>query len=473
MALTQIDTPPGEARDARFVEAMEQCAEVYTASALETLQSLMVTAPAAQQPALQRLRAWGLTMHVQNALWPTQRQIRARQRTTTCLVDEEPIPLLASFSAMAAEKRRDRRAAIEAAVVEQLDTLNALFEEQFEELCRVAARLGYASPEPLWADILPVEPAAQQDLVTRVLEGTHEVYVDLLSWAVKQRFGIPLGQLKRHDILALFTFTEYQQYYQPGEVVPSLRAGLRDMGIDPYADGRLVWRERPAHFGPPAALAVHIPDEIVLSYGPVGGLKGAEACASACGRALLWAYTAPELPAVARLLGDPAIPDSNAQLLAEMIAQPRWLRHYAEVSVDGNYGLWRRLDRLYRLRRHLGRFLYTRHLYTTNSLAGAAEAYRDLMMEACHVDYPLAYYLLDWDWQYTTLTAWRGWSLAYALLEALRTQLAEDWFRHPDSGEWLRHYWEDALGRSVDDLQQRLMGAAWDVNGFIDTLVSL
>jgi hypothetical protein len=56
--------------------------------------------------------------------------------------------------------------------------------------------------------------------------------------------------------------------------------------------------ERPAHFGPPAALALHIPDDIVLSYAPVQGLQGAEAFASASGRALLWAFTSPELPLI-------------------------------------------------------------------------------------------------------------------------------------------------------------------------------
>ena len=46
-------------------------------------------------------------------------------------------------------------------------------------------------------------------------------------------------------------------------------------------------------FGPPEALALHVPDEIVLSYAQVQGLKGAEAFISASGRALLWAYTSP------------------------------------------------------------------------------------------------------------------------------------------------------------------------------------
>jgi hypothetical protein len=295
--------------------------------------------------------------------------------------------------------------------------------------------------------------------------------MDLLTWAVRQRLRLPPGQLRRHDILALFTFLEYQTYYQPGTVVPSLQTGLREMGLAPAVDGRLEWRERPAHFGPPAALAIHIPDEIVLSYAQVHGLKGTEAFASASGRALLWAYTSPDLPLISRALGDPALPESNAQLLAELMADPRWLSHYFGVHVDQNYAAWRCLDRLYRVRRHLGRFLYTRHVCTTNSLAGASEAYRDIMMDACHVDYPQEYYLFDFDWDYTTLTALRGWSLTAALLGTLREQFAADWFRNPDAGEWLRQYWESALGERVEDLRDRLLGTAWDAELFAAALV--
>lgn len=412
-ALICLDTPPGETREARLAEAITRRAEAYSTATLEALQSQLTTAPAGQRETSTRLLAWALAMHVRSALLPMQREIQTRQRTTVCLVDEEPIPLRASFSAMAMEARRDRRAAIEAAVVLQLGALNELFEDQFKALSTVAESLGYAVPEALWTAIMPAEPATYQDIATQILDQTRQVYVELLTWAARRRLRLPPGQLRRHDILALFTFPEYQAYYQPGAVVPGLRACLQAMEIDPYGDGRLTWRERAASFGPPAALALHIPDEIVLSYAQVGGLKGAEAFASAGGRALLWAYTSPSLPLSQRVLGDPAGLESNAQLLAELIAAPRWLHHVMGVSVDGDYTAWRRLDLLYRLRRHLGRFLYTRHLYTTNSLAGAAEAYRDIMMDACHVDYPQEYYLLDWDWEYTTLNILRGWSRRY------------------------------------------------------------
>src|SRR6266571_669353 len=377
VALIYLDTPPGETREVRLAEAMAQGAEVCTTAMLEALQSLRTEAPASHQAPLQRLRTWALALHVRSALLPMQREIQTRQRTATCLVDEEPIPLRTSFAAMAAETRRDRRAAIEAAVGLQLRELNELFEAQFKALSALADHLRYASLEALWTDVLQVEPATLQDVATQILSSTHEVYRDLLTWAVRRRLRLPPGQLRRHDILALFTFPEYQAYYQPGPVVPGLQTCLGEMGLAPDVDGRLEWRERAAHFGPPAALALHIPDEIVLSYAQVQGLKGTEAFASASGRALLWAHTSPDLSPINRALGDPALLESNAQLFAELLADPQWLSPYFGVSVDQNYAAWRCLDRLYRLRRHLGRFLYTRYLYTANSLAGASEAYRD------------------------------------------------------------------------------------------------
>lgn len=471
VALIHLDVPPGDAREARLAEAMAHGAEACTPAAIEALKRLCTAASGAQQEALQRLQGWTLSMYVHHALLPMQREIQTRQRSAICLVDEEPIPLRASFAAMAAETRRERRAAIEAAVGLQLREINELFEARFKALSALAEHLQYASLEALWTEVLRVEPAALQDVATQILASTQEVYRDLLTWAVRRRLRLPPGQLRRHDILALFTFPEYQTYYQPGTAVAGLQTCLREMELSPTVDGRLAWRERPAHFGAPEALALHVPDEIVLSYAQVQGLKGAEAFAGASGRALLWAYTAPELAPVNRVLGDPALLESNAQLFAELLAGPQWLAQYFGVHVDPNYVAWRCLDRLYRLRRCLGRFLYTRHLYTANSLAGASEAYRDLMMDACYVDYPQEYHLFDWDWDYTSLTILRGWSLTAALLEALHGQFAADWFRNPEAGVWLRQYWYNALGERVEDLRDRLLGTAWEAELFATALV--
>jgi hypothetical protein len=471
IALAQIDIPPGEARAICMADAIQRVAEVCSVGGLQALRGSIAEAPAASQAVLQRLKAWGLETYLQGVVLQHQQEIQAEQRSATCVVDEESIPLLASFAVMSRETRRDRRQAIEAAVGEQLEDINPLFEAQYRELQRAVGKLEYASLGALWDDILSVKPAALQDEVVRFLEETQDVYTDLLTWAVKRCLDVPPGRLQRHDILALFTFPEYQQYYQPGVMISALQACLHDMGIDPRADGRLALRQCPPAFGPSAAAAVHIPDEIVLTYSQVNDLKGAEAYASAYGKALLWAHTSLELPVITRLLGDTALPTSSAQLLAEMIALPGWLHHYLRVSVDANYWQWHRLDHLYRLRRQLGRFLYTHHMSTADSLAGAQEAYREIMMDACRVDHHPAYYLTDWDWTYTSLALFRGWKLAYALLDTLRQQFADDWFRNPDSGPWLREYWQGALGENADELPQQLGGVPWDATMFAEFLI--
>jgi hypothetical protein len=65
----------------------------------------------------------------------------------------------------------------------------------------------------------------------------------------------------------------------------------------------------------------------------------------------------------------------------------------------------------------------------------------------------------------------RGWSLTAALLGALHEQFAADWFRAPEAGEWLRQYWDSAMGESVEDLRDRLSGTAWDAELFAAALV--
>ena len=244
------------------------------------------------------------------------------------------------------------------------------------------------------------------------------------------------------------------------------------MGLDPDADGRLTWRERPAHFGPPEALALHVPDDVILAYPPVSGVKGAELWAGALGRALLVGPRRTRTCLLAhRLLADPAIVRRSACLLAELVAHPDWLRHYLSVHVDENYRLWRRLDRLYRLRRQMGRFLFTRHLYTTDSLAAAAEVYRDLMMEACCVDYAPEFCLLDADWHYESVAALWSQRLALGVVDELRRRFSADWFRNPDSGAWLRQYWSAALGQPVSELLgSHLDDAQWTAARFAEVL---
>src|SRR5688572_761234 len=102
-AMIHLDTPLGDTREARLAEAMVPVADVCTPTTIEMLQRLRTEIPAAQQGAYQRLYAWALDMQVRSALLPMHREIQTRQRTAICLVDQEPIPLRASFAAMAAE----------------------------------------------------------------------------------------------------------------------------------------------------------------------------------------------------------------------------------------------------------------------------------------------------------------------------------------------------------------------------------
>lgn len=470
IALAALDIPLSEAREARLNEVLERVSSECSVLALADLQELIDTVPSDQQTAMRRLRAWGVTLHVQRAILPHRRALQVRQRNLTFRVDDELISVNNSFGVMAAESRRDRRSAIERASAAQLSTLDEYFEAQIEAARNAAIGLGYQSLDHLWSDSTGVDYEAQQEMVTELLAETQVTYVELLDWAVKRCLNVPLAQVRRHDVLTLFNLPDYQKYYQPGFLVPSLQAGLQDMGIDPRADGRLQWRLREPVFGPAEAIALQIPQETVLSYSAVSGLQSSQLLAYAAGQALLVAYTSEALSLPSRLLPDAAISVGNGQLFADMVSDPFWLRYYARLNVDVDYVKWMQLDRLYRFRRQLGRFLFARHIGTSESISDVSEVYRDIMMEACQIDYAPAYYLMDWDWQYTSLTVCRGWALAYVLLDRLRDQFAYDWFRNPDSGEWLLQYWSEAFAHRFDDVLTGLHGGEWEVSVLAEAL---
>ncbi len=77
---------------------------------------------------------------------------------------------------------------------------------------------------------------------------------------------------------------------------------------------------------------------------------------------------------------------------------------------------------------------------------------------------------MDWDWSLASFAMLRGWSLSYLMLDAIHLQLGDDWFRNPDSGEWLRDYWSTAMGTSVEDLHQRFAYVDWAPELFADAL---
>jgi hypothetical protein len=54
--------------------------------------------------------------------------------------------------------------------------------------------------------------------------------------------------------------------------------------------------------------------------------------------------------------------------------------------------------------------------------------------------------------------------VAYGLLEGIRRQFDTDWFRNADAGEWLRRYWQSALGEPVADLLTYFWGEGWDAS---------
>ena len=73
VALAHLDTPLGEARERSLSETLERAIDVWPASELADLRSLIEATPAEQQDPLRRVRAWRVSMYLQGAMLPHRR----------------------------------------------------------------------------------------------------------------------------------------------------------------------------------------------------------------------------------------------------------------------------------------------------------------------------------------------------------------------------------------------------------------
>jgi hypothetical protein len=151
---------------------------------------------------------------------------------------------------------------------------------------------------------------------------------------------------------------------------------------------------------------------------------------------------------------------------------PRWLAIYRHVRQPGDALRLAQLERLFIMRRYIGKCLYERTLYEDTALDGKDEVYRDALRSACGFSYPPALYLYDVEPGFATFWRVRGWILSAYLRRQVHQQYPEEWFREPDALAAWHELWSQSPYHTVEALVERVGGAMADVRPVVDDLLS-
>jgi hypothetical protein len=384
---------------------------------------------------------------------------------------DEPVPFWQVSARLALERKRVLREALENAATSVIQGFHQVYRAFWSRLFTTVEGLGYSNLIALWEEVSGVRVEAFLQALEAILRATEDTYRERMQWHLKRMFGIRLEAARRHDILALFGWEGTAGWFPRPDLLPCLQQWLRDWGWQAEDHTNLRVELHTGMAGGAWCAALEIPADIRLALAPSEGMRGYIQAFREAGKSLLLASLPAAAPRELRCFPDPSLVESQAELCSGLIRTARWVQIYRRIRQPEDGLSLAQLERLYLVRRYIGKCLYERTFYEDSVLDGKEEAYRDALRRACGFTYPEAYYLHDIDPGFGTLWNVRGWALSAFMRHQLQQQYAEEWFREPDALRTLQEFWRQSPYHTIEAQLEQVSGAPPYVDAVVADLL--
>ncbi len=321
--------------------------------------------------------------------------------------------------------------------------LAPLCRERFERERDITESLQIADGyNATWEALSGVALTSLRDECAAFLRDTQAMWDDVAPALVKTRLGISISDATRADALALLRAREFDRYFPAREMESSIRRQVREMGLDPEANGRIHFDtgEREGKRARAFCAPVRVPDEVYLVLLPHGGQTDWQTLLHELGHALHFAYMRPDLPMEFRWMGDNSITEGYAMLFDHLMQDAGWLHRYSELDwrTSPSYLRTAGFEELHFLRRYCAKLIYETELYGGSvSWDALPELYVEQLSSATSFQYAEADAFVDVDPRFYAARYLRAWQLQAVLTETLRERYDADWWRNPRTGSFV------------------------------------
>lgn len=373
-----------------------------------------------------------------------EREIAWESSAMVALPDGTRIPYERAPIEIANSTDRRERLAIEkarAALVEA--ELAPLRRERFQRERDITERLGLAADyNSGWELLSGVSLLDLRGQCEQFLNDTQDAWRDTHREFLTRVLGIAPAEATRADALALFRAKEFDAYFPANQMESQVHRQVREMGVDPTADGRIVLDtgEREGKRSRAFCSPVRIPDEVYLVLRPHGGQTDWNTFLHELGHALHFANMRDDYPFEYHWLGDNSITESYAMLFDHLMQDASWLKRYTELGDAHSRRFLRSagFEELHFLRRYCAKFIYEIQLYSGDvPWEGLPDLYVELLSTATTFKYSRADAFVDVDPRYYSARYLRAWQLQALLAESLTERFNADWWRNPRAGPWV------------------------------------
>jgi len=373
-----------------------------------------------------------------------ERQIAWEASAIVRLADGRQIPFeKASIEMGNSTERADRQMIERARAALVAKELSPMRRERFQRERDITEALGLAGSYNATFELLSgVSLEGLRAECESFLKETQAMWDEVLPEFLRKVLNVEPSVATRSDAIALFRARDLDQYFPAAAMEDTIRRQVREMGVDPTANGRVVFdtADREGKRSRAFCAPVRVPNEVYLVLRPHGGQTDWMTFLHELGHALHYAYMRPDLPFEYRWLGDNSITEGYAMLFDHRMKDAGWLKRYTELGPTRIPGYLRGagLEELHFLRRYCAKLMYEVDLY-----GGAVpwdslpDLYVDRLTTATTFKYDPADAFVDVDPRFYAARYLRAWQLQALLNETLTERYDTDWWRNPRAGPWI------------------------------------
>jgi hypothetical protein len=264
--------------------------------------------------------------------------------------------------------------------------------------------------------------------------------------------------------------------YTKERSVPICTATLAHLGfeLERIPNIRLDLEDRPQKSPRACVIASDPPTVVHLITRAQGGMHDYAAFLHEAGHALHYAGCDPELPyAFRKLARDHALTELYSYLLESVSREPGWhAEHFGltDEDAESNAEAAEFVEALL-YRRYTAKLGYELEFWRSfPDDAAMPRSYEERLVAATGFRYPPDNYLADMDWGFYSADYLRAWIRSAQLRHRLRADVGAEWWRSPDTGDFLRELFREGTRPSSEEIAARLGFDALDTGPLVSEL---
>ncbi len=409
-------------------------------------------------PAHRKMLAFSLGLRIAADIKELTEKLENQIARSNIKINGEKIPYYQSFILMQNSGKRKERNEIYEKRLEIVKKMNSLRKKIWKRIYKVEKYYGYENYYQMNVELQEIDFQKLFDKIEVFLDKTEEKYLDGMDRLIRKKAKVNIEDALPHDVSYLFRGKEFDKYFPPNKLMPSIKKFLKNIGIvfEDYPNIHIDLEKRPRKNPRAFCAPVRVPDEIYLNHLPTGGHLDFSTTMHELGHTLHFANTSRKLPPEDKYFGDKGLSEVYAFLFQYLVSNPLWVKKFVSTKVPDEYFVLKRLEKIFIIRRYIGKLEYEIKLHQDESLENGWKIYEEALKGTTGINYPPVMYLEDMDDEFYSGSYLRAWFTEAHLEHTLKDKFGDEWFSEKKAGTYLKELWKFGEKIKIEELLKEI-----------------